>query len=253
MTQSTWFNRWKTTANAKIRLYCIPHAGAGTSAIKALTTAAPEWFDVVAVRLPGRETRFLEELPESIEQVAEELAAEIKQEAAESDVPFLLMGQCSGAVIAYETVAKLGSDLPQLQGLVVCSRPAPSIVVKEVNLDLDDNDLIEEVIKIGGFDPEIIVEPMLMELLAPVLRGDIALVKGYVRSPEVKLCVPVLAVRGVDDAMVPVEQLQGWQQFTTDTFTIGEVSAGHFLFDEVPTELLALVESFVEANANKKA
>lgn len=253
MTKSTWFHRWKINKNAKIRLYCIPHAGAGTAALKALTAAAPAWLEVVAVRLPKRETRFLEEIPENIDQVVEELSAELKREVSSSDTPILVAGQCSGAVIAYETVVKIGNDLPQLQGLVVCSRPAPNIMVDIVNLDLDDNKFIEEVKKMGGVDPRIAAEPMLMELLVPALRGDFGLVKGYFRSPEAKLSIPVLAVRGSDDPTVPAEQLQSWQQFTTNTLTISEVSAGHFPFDEAPNELISVLESFVEVNLLNKA
>lgn len=161
--QSKWFNRWKDAKNSKLRIYCFLHAGAGTAALKDFAIASPNWIDVVAVRLPGRENRFLEDLPESIEEVAKEVAIEIKKECNSHNIPILLMGQCSGALLALETAINLDTDI-QLQGIVLCSRPSPDIELEEINLNVPDQIFIDEVIKIGGINPEILKEQMLLEI-----------------------------------------------------------------------------------------
>lgn len=244
MAQSVWFKRWGTPDNVTMRVYCFPHAGAGAAAIKTLSSVAPDWLDVVAVQFPGRENRFLEDIPQTIGQITDDLVDAITEEAITSGTPFLLMGQCSGAVFAYETGLKL-DKVSQFRGLVVCSRPAPSIEIETFNLEIVDKEFIDKITAIGGVDPNIASEPALMELLVPALRRDFALVNGYSREPKQLLNQPILAVRGQDDETISIDQLQQWKNFTSNILTIVELQAGHFLFNEAPMQLLDGVESFV--------
>ncbi|HZH03347.1 MAG TPA: thioesterase domain-containing protein, partial [Myxococcaceae bacterium] len=53
-----WFPFRRPRPNARVRLFCFPHAGGGASAYRQWADLVPEWVEICAVQLPGRETRF---------------------------------------------------------------------------------------------------------------------------------------------------------------------------------------------------
>lgn len=236
---SPWFHRLTRAENPQARIYAFPHAGAGAAAIKPLASVAPPSLDVVGIRLPGRETRIMEEGPADLSDIVSALKTAFLQESATTDVPFALMGQCSGAALAFEVAAALQEDAPFLSGVIICSRPAPSVLVEQLPSDwMSDSQFIEEIVKLGGVQEEIAAEPVLMELLTPIIRRDFSMTRGYRRQPEDGISLPLLAVRGTGDDLVPESALREWGQFTNHNFTMMSVSANHFPFSQAPGELM---------------
>lgn len=55
------FVRLAPRAAARVRLLCVPYAGAGAGAYRSFPDMLPPWVETWAVRLPARETRLAEE------------------------------------------------------------------------------------------------------------------------------------------------------------------------------------------------
>ena len=87
-----------------MRLYCFAHAGAGASAFAAWATAAPDDIEIVAIQLPGRETRIAEPPLRSFAPAARAVSAAI---CASADRRLALFGHSAGARLALQVAAHL--------------------------------------------------------------------------------------------------------------------------------------------------
>ena len=104
---------------AAVKLFCLPHAGAGASAYARWPAAFGASVQVHAIQLPGRENR-IRETP-SIDPDA--LAATLAGSAAG---PYALFGHSMGARLAFEVVRRLraaGAPLPEVLYVSGCRAP----------------------------------------------------------------------------------------------------------------------------------
>jgi medium-chain acyl-[acyl-carrier-protein] hydrolase len=241
--KATLLKTWKPVAAPAARVYAVPHAGAGALAVRALVRAAPEWMEIVAVRLPGREGRLNEPpLPDLDRAVA--TVADAVLESDDGGCPVFWLGVCAGSVLAFETAAVLAAR-GRADGLVVASRSAPHLVVSVA--PEDDRATVRELVTLGGIRPELLASREALDLLLPAVRADQRLVDGYRRPARAGTDLPVLALYGADDPLLSAPDLQGWQEHTTAATQVVEVPGGHFLLDDSPQALAAEIAAFTTA------
>ena len=70
-----WLTIVERRPNARIRLFCFPHAGGGTSAFRMWSEGLPSTVEVCPIQLPGREGR-ISEPPELMELMLPTLRAD---------------------------------------------------------------------------------------------------------------------------------------------------------------------------------
>src|SRR5919201_1651191 len=78
MTASRWTVRFDPRPQAEAVVVCIPNAGAGASVFRTWSRDLPTWVDVVAIQLPGRESRFHEPLRHDMHGLVGELASGLR-------------------------------------------------------------------------------------------------------------------------------------------------------------------------------
>lgn len=227
--------------HARLRLYCLPHAGGAASAYRGWRDALGPTVDVQPVQLPGREELFRTEMPADVETLVELLGASLGPDLVR---PFVLFGHSMGALIAAELVAWLHRHRRPLPDLLIASGQSgsldPSREVREL-LDADDDQLAREVHGLGGTDPIVLADPQLRGIVLEVLRRDLELLSRY-RRTFARLPVAIVALGGRDDISVPVEELQLWRANTIGRCDIHTFPGGHFfIHDQVPA-LAALLE-----------
>lgn len=244
MSSSNSLHRWRQDVDGKIKIYCFPHAGAGASITKNLALNAPSWIEIITIRLPGRETRFLEEPITNINEAVKIITGEIKEDCLRHESDFLLMGQCSGSILAYNIALQL-QDCSHFKGLIVCSRPSPNTDLDKLDLDVSDIEFRQQIENIGGIDKSIIAEPSLLELLLPSIKADFKMFNDYEFVLEEPLPIPILAVRGNNDASIDMELFGRWNEFTNDSAIIKDIDGGHFLFEHSWSHLLSCIEEFI--------
>ncbi|MFD5634294.1 thioesterase II family protein [Streptomyces sp. NPDC127077] len=249
---SRWFRRFTTAAGNGPRLVCFPHAGGSATAYAPLARALPADFDVVAVQYPGRQERYAEApftaLGPLVEAVAGELAREL---AADPGRPYALFGHSMGALVAFETARLLiGGELPCPQRLFLSGRGGPEVGAG-VRRDLyDDAELLAEVRGLGGTDRSMLDDPGILEMVLPALRADYRAVGTYRWPGGEPLDVPVTALIGDSDPVVPVETAQTWRRHTSGEFAFKVFPGGHFyLVDQVGPVAAAVAEGLLAGTA----
>jgi surfactin synthase thioesterase subunit len=234
-----WFVCPQPRPAAAAQLFCLPYAGAGASAFHRWPAAIDPAVEVLAVQLPGRESRFLEDPDFEIAELADAIVERVRR-------PFALYGHSLGGRNAFEVVRHLhrtGGPLPVRLYVGACRAPhiraaGPFDGLSEV----DDDELLRRIEQGGGLSAEVLAEPELVELLLPVLRADFQKLDDYVFVAGEPVPVPVVAFAGRGDRAVPLADIQAWHTHAGAGLTVHEVDGDHFFLQHDAgqvTDLLA--------------
>lgn len=223
-------------------LLCLPFAGSGASFYRGWPDAPLDGRGrIVPLQLPGREELFGEDPFVDASEAAADLVPRAL-EAAGPDAPLVLFGHSLGAVIAYELARVIEETSPgRLRRLYVSGSPGPDGGRSERATGLDDEEFLARVHELAGYRHEAFDVPELREVLLPVLRADVAMHEDYRPGDRAPLSVPVVALRGADDALVSREQAHEWSVTTSGGFAYRELAGGHMYLAEDPVPLLRLL------------
>ncbi len=243
-TTSRWLQRWGKRVGLRARVYGVPHAGAGAADLRALAAAAPEWLEVVAVRLPGRERRIDEPLATDLRAVVAGIADAVAADSADG-VPFLLFGQCAGSLLAFEVARLLASrGAVGPVGMALSAPPNPDQDCTGAAAVAARPDFAELMVSMGALPAGVLAEPAMLEVVLPVLRADYTLFEGYRCGDGTTVEVPLLTVAGTRDTLAPPESMAKWAPRTTRGFSTRVLEGGHLLAAEIPSVLAAEVTAF---------
>ncbi|CAN5691730.1 N/A [soil metagenome] len=241
--QTSWFIRRQPRPAVGKRLLCFPYAGAGASVFRDWDGAVPADVEVLAVQLPGRETR-LRERP--VDDVAEVVAHLVRDIEPYLDCPVVFFGHSMGGLVAFELArALIRAGLPAPAGLIVSARRAPRLPHVDAPLhSLDDTSFVAEIQRRYGGIPEAVLEHRdLLELLLPALRADIHALETWQYTPATPLDCPILALGGAEDRRVTAADLDAWAAETRGAFSRHVVPGGHFFLQSARPQVLSLVAS----------
>jgi surfactin synthase thioesterase subunit/glycosyltransferase involved in cell wall biosynthesis len=237
---AAWFPESERLAGARLALFCLPHAGGGTSLFHRWQEYMPEGVAVCPVRLPGRESRASERPFTAIGPLVTALADAIAPHTAR---PFALFGHSMGAGIAFELARELrrrGQPLPLC--LMVSGARAPQYRLGwTVPPEPGDDELLAQLRRLEGIPREALEDPGVLRIILPALRADTALYRGYVYTGEEPQACPIRAYGGECDPNVGRELLEAWARQTTAAFSLAMFPGGHFYLQSVEPALLEAI------------
>jgi len=223
-----------------VRLFCLPHAGAGASTYRPWAALLPGGVTLTPLQPPGREERLSEPPFTNIRETARSLVSMVMRQA---DRPFFLFGHSMGALIAFELAHELRRlGLPEPGGLLLSGRQPPHRPgLREPLHQLPDDLFVERLRDMGGTPPEVFEYAELLELLLPTLRADFEACDTYRPIARPPLDLPIHAFGGRDDVNVPPDELIEWNRHTTGPVSVTIFPGGHFYVLERRAELAAAV------------
>jgi surfactin synthase thioesterase subunit len=221
------FLRLGSTAPRR-RLFCVPFAGGGAAAFRLWPRTLPADVELLAVQLPGRESRIRERPFDAIHDIVAAIQPAV---AAAADLPYAIFGHSMGALVAFELALALeaaGGRPPS--HLFVSARRAPDEpdFASPVHA-LPEAQFLDELQRRYGAVPEAIrQEPELLALLLPVLRADIRAIECYAPDPDRRVRCPVQVYGGIDDRHPVPAQLCGWQRVAEREVRVRLFAGDHF-------------------------
>ncbi|MGH3168069.1 MAG: thioesterase II family protein [Trebonia sp.] len=210
-----------------IRLFCLPHAGAGGLAYREWGRLLPPPIQVLPVLPPGRETRMRETSYTSIEPYVEDLATAL---APELQAPYALFGHSLGALVAFELARRLRARrLAAPVHLFVSGRSAPQLTEhRRILHRLPPGDLSRELATLGGIPGHIDLGDHRLSPLLAALRADLTVNERYAFRAEHPLGTAITALGGTADTRVNESELGAWHTQTSGPFVLRTYRGGHF-------------------------
>jgi medium-chain acyl-[acyl-carrier-protein] hydrolase len=240
-----WWISPRPDAAAPLRLWCLAHAGGGAAVWHPWAARLAGVAEVVAARLPGRETRLAEPLRTRLEPLLEPLLEEF---ATHAPKPYVLCGHSLGGLMAFELTRRLrsaGGALPQ--ALIVSGIRAPHLPPREPPIHgLPTREFVHTIEeRYGAIPEEIRSDSEVLELVLPPLRADMEVYETYRYASAPPLDLPILALGGVNDQIVSREDVLGWRAHTTGRFETAFFAGGHFFPQEQLEAVTARVRLFL--------
>jgi surfactin synthase thioesterase subunit len=235
-----WIRHFRPEPESKVRLICFPHAGGAATYYHPFAGDLAPDVEVLAIQYPGRQDRYGEKRIECIPELADAVFDALLPWC---DRPFALFGHSMGAVVAFEVTRRLQhSDLSPLS-LFLSGRRAPSRRPGGTVHLLGEADLIAELGRVGGTDPELLADEDMRAVILPIARSDIKAAETYVPVAGEKLDCPIWALVGDADPETPIEDASAWGDYTTSAFNLKVFPGGHFYLDPCRQDVLAAVSA----------
>ena len=222
-----WIRYIHRRPSADLQLFCFPFGGGGASIFRKWGTKLPKSVEVCAIQLPGREDRLLEPPFQQIQPLVETLAEAV---FIDRERPFVFFGHSMGALIAFE----LSRQLRRLEGrqpdhLFVSGRRAPHLPDRNpTTYDLPHAEFMQELRRLSGTPNEVLQDPEMMAVIMPMLRADFTLCETYSYVDDVPLTCSISAFGGLKDREVEYDEIAGWRQMTTGSFSLQMIPGDHF-------------------------
>ncbi|MCY1078994.1 thioesterase II family protein [Archangium lansingense] len=248
----SWISHHTPRPEARVRLFCLPHAGGGASLFRTWAPLVAPEVEVLPIQLPGRENRLREapftELPPLVERLVDVVRAW-------QDKPFALFGHSMGALLSFELARALRRHgLPGPTHLFLASYTAPQLLAQtppKPRTHEADPEVVRAILTARGI-PETMGEE-LKQLVLPSLMADTAICESYQYVEEVPLECPVFAFRGSED-YVQEHHLDAWRELTRGPFTARAFLGDHFFLRDTPRGLLqALRKTLASAGGSARA
>ncbi|WP_432746071.1 alpha/beta fold hydrolase [Streptomyces sp. JH002] len=235
-----------------IRLVCLPFGGSGTSFFRPWDELTGGRFEVLPLRLPGREHLIDVEPYRDVHRATDGLLADLLEELG-GPAGVVLFGHSVGAVLAYELAQRLRA-VPEVEvlRLIVSGSPEPGTQRTLRATGLPDDAFLERVGEIAGYSHDAMAVPELRELLLPTLRADVEMHEAYRPSTLDPLPVPITALRGAEDQLVPRAQAAAWREVTAAGFDLHEPAGGHMYLVDGAASLVSLIDKVVHGSSAPK-
>lgn len=243
-TNTKWFSCYKPKPKAKLRLFCFPYAGGGSSIFRTWSDDLPDWLEVCPVQLPARENRILEKPFYQMADLVPSVAQAIKPYL---DLPFALFGHSMGAWIAFELAHHLEKNFNLLtKHLFISARFSPQTIDNKGLHILSDVDFREKLKMYGGTPKAVLESDELMQLLIPILKADFSICETYVYKQNDPLTCPISVFGATKDHLVDADSLVEWKKETSNNFRIEMFAGDHFFLRNYQKELLISITKDLE-------
>jgi medium-chain acyl-[acyl-carrier-protein] hydrolase len=233
---SIWLTR-APRSNARLRLFCLPYAGGGSSIFRNWQECLAPSIDPVPIQLPGRDARLLEKPNPDVHAVVEMLSEALEPYL---DRPFALFGHSLGALISFELCRRLRlNGCPAPVRLFVSAFHAPQNPRRGKTIHhLSDSEFLEELRELGGTPEAVLRDRELMQILLPIVRSDFQMHETYAYRESAPLDCPISAFGGLQDRHVPEADLRAWRAQTSADFSLKMFPGDHFFLHTARKSLL---------------
>lgn len=247
--QSDWFVINTKREYAKIRLFCFPYAGGSAQVFHGWEKQLPEEVEVVSIQYPGRANRLQDSLIDDCASMVSSLGDAIRPLL---DRPFVFLGYSMGALISFELANLLRERgvTNQLFHFLCAFKGAHLCRTDVKRYRLSDDDLKQELVKLGGLNAQLERDDDFMNFILPIIRSDFHLVDKYDGKLARKLRSNALVIYGSDDHSMTSEDAFQWKSLISGQVRFHEIRGSHFFINTHAHELRSIVGQELRALAS---
>jgi surfactin synthase thioesterase subunit len=158
--------------------------------------------------------------------------------------PYALFGHSMGALIGFELARALRArGAPPLHLLVAGRLPPQTPAPNSPIYSLPEREFFTRLRRLNGTPPEVLDNPELMRLVAPVLRADLSLCETYQYVDALPLDCPISVFAARADQSAPPARMAGWQQHTLASCRFHTLTSDHFFVSREAPAVVARVSA----------
>jgi surfactin synthase thioesterase subunit len=233
-----WIRPLRPRPDAAARVVLFAHAGGRPGLYHRVVGPLPPEVEVLGVTLPGREERAAEPPATTVAEVVRGVGAELERLPSR---PTVLFGHSLGAMLA----TAVSAGRPGIARALVLSAGMPGAHAYGPDSWLTTDRARAELFRYHGVDDDALAVDSPLPPARRVLAHDLVLAHEAMSAiVGCRVDVPISALGGTDDALVPAGTLWHWATFTGAGFRRTLVEGGHF-FPFLPAGRRALVTEIV--------
>jgi surfactin synthase thioesterase subunit len=219
-----------------MNIFFLPFAGASKYSYNGFISKAPEPIRPIAVELPGRGSRYREDLLFDIGRQVDDVYDQIKDLLHE---PYAIYGHSMGSLIGYLLARKIVRlNLRKPERLFFSGCTAPSLKPGNTAHSLLPRDAFYGKIReYGGCPDEMLNNSDLMVFFEPILRADFQAVESFRYTPEEPFDMPIDIFLGTEEN-ITAENALAWQKETTAKISVSRFAGRHFFIFDHEKELM---------------
>ncbi|MFH6996194.1 thioesterase II family protein [Flavobacterium sp. FlaQc-48] len=216
------------------KVIALPFAGGNKYSFNSIEKHVPKKLDWITLELPGRGSRFKENLLDEVDNMVDDLLNQIMLHIQEGN--YIIYGHSMGTLLGYELTKRIiKNKLPIPMALFFTGRGGPGFTrFNNKKSGLPSPLFWEEVSKIGGLPKEILECKELLDLYYPIMKSDFKAIEDYEYLPmEVPFTFPIHIFMGKDEIGIGNEKtslsgMKAWENETSDTCTFELLDGDHF-------------------------
>lgn len=225
--------------DAALRLFCFPYAGGGVATYRSWPDLLPPNIEVHTLEMPGREMQLRVPGFVHVDPLVQAIDGAIKPYLQQ---PFAFFGHSMGGLVSFELARMLRRQYDvEPRAMFVSGRRAPQLPIEPPTYNLPNEEFIQELRRMGGTPEEVLAHEELLALLLPTLRADFQLCQTYEYKSEPPLKTSITAFGGLNDELVPREDLDKWREQTTGSFQVRMFPGDHFFLHSSQSLLLEML------------
>lgn len=234
---SQWFTSFGVTRpQAPARLFCIPSSGSSATQYRTWRDRLPG-VELQVATLPGRERRIMDAPLDNLPDLLDGLLPDLVRLA---DRPFFLFGHSMGALVAFElarALAETGQPLPRRLFVSAYRSPERPRLAPTLH-HLPDDAFIDAIRNYGGTPEAILAHAETMALLLPMMKADFKVHETHRFQEGPPLSVPITALAGMQDTIVPPAEMPDWKRHTLAEFELLHYPGEHFFIHTAADQVL---------------
>ena len=243
----TWLRNWSRTGDPRVHLLCLAPAGGAAHLYRRWPGLLPAEVGVVAVELPGHGSRMAE--PPCTD-LAELVGGGLYDEVtALLDRPLVVFGHSMGAVVGFELFQALRRRRDwRPAGFVAAGCEAPSLLhTRDYASKMTDDGVVRFLDDAGGTPAAVMANPAFLDVLRPLLRADLGMLRARTHRPDPALDCPVRVYLGATDATIDPAKAGQWRIEGDDDYAEHVFPGGHFFTQEAEAIVLARLRHDIRA------
>lgn len=228
----------------RIKLFCLPYAGGSSDFYRKWTKILDENISLYPLELRGRGGRYKLPFCNSMEEAVDDIFEIVRNDAGIGIGRYAIFGHSMGSILAYELSRKLiDSGYGEAVHIFFSGRYPPDII-KDTRMRhlMTDNEIIEEMMAIGGISEKLLKHTGLLKIFIRTLRADFKMVETYrnVHSHE-KYHFDISVLRGKEDTIFIGEDIAAWKEYTDKTCMFYEFDGGHFFLHNKMEDIAGII------------
>lgn len=235
-----WILYHNTSGTPRLRLFCLPYAGAGASVYRNWQQRFQLPIEICAFQLPGRESRFAEIPERSLDPLVSELADELR---LFNDLPFAIFGHSMGGLVGFELARRCACASLSPVHLFVSATPAPDWSdFAPLWHQLPDDLLVQALKDIVCDSSGVLEHAEFRSLILPIVRADMEVCESYKYAVGTRLTCPITAFAGRWDRKVVPAAVAGWKRQTTCRFDLKYIDGAHLYLEDQWRAVIGTIE-----------